>query len=464
MSAEDDNLALGDLVDVLHKADASLAESVDHMLVVDDLVIDIDVLTGAEIEKLLDHIDGHVDPGTETSWIGENDPHVLFPWWKPASAGVDVYTLGLDGLPLCGVYPHRHRPLYFVCKAHFRRFGWLTMTVTTLKPMNLLEEYGPDSARPGATEGEARAYVTALTTEHYENFSVLSRLVPERLRPDFASVYAYCRWADDLGDETGRDDEAKQRSLDLLGWWRRELDACFRYAEGGDSADSPRHPVFVALVDSIRRRGLPKRPFEDLITAFEQDQRITRYRTWGELIEYCANSANPVGRLVLAIGGYDMSNPAHSELFRMSDATCTALQLTNFWQDVRRDLFERDRIYLPAEETGITADELDQWARDPRGAKPEDRVRYIKAIRHLCDRTERLFEEGRELPKALDNELSPVVWLFGAGGEAVLGSVLRIGCTTLWRRPRLTTMDKLRLLLAASIRFRSQRARRCPAT
>ncbi len=329
--------------------------------------------------------------------------------------------------------------------------------------MSQLEHYGPGSGSYGASEAEAQAYVAALTQQHYENFSVLSRLVPERLRPDFAAVYAYCRWADDLGDETGCGEDAKRRSLDLLKWWRGELDACFAHASDPGAAEAPRHPVFVALVESIRRRGLPKSPFENLITAFEQDQRITRYETWGQLIEYCANSANPVGRLVLAIGGYDLNDPAHAELFRMSDATCTALQLTNLWQDAKRDLFERDRIYLPQAETGITSEELDGWARDPKGARPEDRVRYIRAVRHLCDRTERLFEEGRELPKVLDNELSPVVWLFGAGGEAVLESVRRIGCITLWRRPRLTKIDKLRLLLAATIRFRTQRTRRCPA-
>src|SRR5690606_34206104 len=137
----------------------------------------------------------------------------------------------------------------------------------------------------------------------------------------------------DLGDEIGD----PQRSLELLAWWRRELQQCF--------AGSPRHPVFIALESTIQRHALPIQPFDDLITAFEQDQTVTRYDTWEQLIGYCQKSADPVGRLVLMVCGEDRSD----ENFHLSDAICTALQLTNHWQDVKRDVLDRDRIYIPRE-------------------------------------------------------------------------------------------------------------------
>lgn len=293
---------------------------------------------------------------------------------------------------------------------------------------------------------EALAYVRGLATSHYENFSVLSRLVPAALRDDFAAVYAFCRWADDLGDETGRDDAARARSLELLAWWRRELDGCF--AQAGE----PRHPVFITLRETARKRGLSSKPFHDLISAFEQDQRLTRYETWEQLLDYCTRSADPVGRIVLALAGHgDGSGAAtragDAERIAMSDATCTALQLTNFWQDVRRDLLERDRVYLPRAETGIDAETLRAWIDQPDNA--EARVRYIKALRPLVERTWTLFERGRTLPKSLDRSIAPVVSLFGMGGESVLRSVERIGCATLWRRPTLTRRRKAWLICRA---------------
>ena len=326
--------------------------------------------------------------------------------------------------------------------------------MTQLEPASMLERFGPGATGPAPSGVEALEYVRALTHSHYENFSVLSRLVPERMRDDFAAVYAFCRWSDDLGDEMGATPEAREKSLALLGWWRAELEACFAFVRG-DAERLPTHPVFVALAETIRRRGLPIRPFDDLISAFEQDQRVTRYRTWADLLDYCTRSANPVGRLVLGIGGYDGTGPGDEELLRMSDATCTALQLANFWQDVRRDLTDRDRIYIPLEEAGIPEDRLRAWASMPR--EPKARVPYIRAMRPLVIRTRELFREGRGLPHALGNELAPVVWLFGAGGEAVLTRIERMGCATLWERPRLTKLDKAALITAASVRFARRR-------
>jgi len=321
-----------------------------------------------------------------------------------------------------------------------------TLGVTAAATITLLDRFGPGSSGAPVSPDEARRYVRGLADSHYENFSVLSRLVPERLRDDFAAVYAYCRWSDDLGDETGTGDSARARSLELLGWWRGELRKCFARAERPE-ADGSGHPVFVALEATVRRHRLAIAPFEHLIDAFEQDQRVTRYQTWEEVCDYCTRSADPVGRIVLALDGHGDWCGRDAELTAMSDATCTALQLTNFWQDVRRDLSDRDRVYLPERETGINGATLREWAQ--RADDPAARVPYIRAVRPLVERTRALFVKGRPLPRALGDEMSPVVWLFGAGGEAVLSAVERIGCATLWRRPRLAKWKKASLVLAA---------------
>lgn len=324
------------------------------------------------------------------------------------------------------------------------------------EPMAHLSVYGPDAPAREVSLDESLGYIRGLTTGHYENFSVLSRLVPERLRDDFAAVYSYCRWCDDLGDETGNDEAARARSLDLLGWWRMQMRGCFAHAAGDSDAPSPTHPVFVALEATIKRHGMTPEPFENLIQAFEQDQRVRRYETWDQVVDYCVRSANPVGRIVLNLAGFRGCcaggvNDRERELVRMSDATCTALQLINHWQDVRRDLLERDRVYLPSVDTGITAETLREWANRPDD--PAARVPYIRGVRPLVDRTRELFGVGRPLPKAMGGELAPVVWLFGAGGEAVLHSVERIGCATLWNRPKLGKLSKMMLVAQAGLKF-----------
>jgi len=303
---------------------------------------------------------------------------------------------------------------------------------------------------------DALAYVRGLALGHYENFSVLSRLVPEDLRDDFAAVYAFCRWADDLGDETGPGDAARERSRTLLAWWRDQTRACW----DGRAA----HPVMVALRRSVERHHLPITPFLDLIDAFEQDQRVTRYDTWDQLLDYCRRSANPVGRIVLHLGGYP-DRDDNAQRLAMSDSTCTALQLTNFWQDVRRDLIERDRVYLPSAETGLSADTLRDWLH--RGDDPAARVPFILALRPLVERTRRLFDHGAPLPDTLDARIAPVVRLFGAGGRAVLAGVERAGCATLWTRPRLSKFTKAGLVarawLAANLTSPRRAARGAPA-
>jgi squalene synthase HpnC len=316
--------------------------------------------------------------------------------------------------------------------------------------MELLGRYGPASAVADApTSEESLGYVRGLARTHYENFTVLSRLVPERLRDDFAAVYAFCRWSDDLADETGATAEARAKSLELLRWWRAELDACFR---GGET----RHPVFIALRATAERHRetLAARPFHRLIDAFEQDQRVTRYETWEQVLGYCDGSANPVGRIVLALGGY-ADTPEHAERFRLSDCTCTALQLINFWQDVRRDLLDRDRVYIPSKETGITAEMLQDWVN--RGHDPQARVPYIRGVRPLVERTAAMFAEGAALPSMLRADIAPVVRLLGSGGMAVLRSVERAGCATLWTRPKLG--KAMALWLVARAWMGSRRAR-----
>lgn len=343
-------------------------------------------------------------------------------------------------------------------------------------PMDLLPRFGPGSVHAPVPLDDAMAYVRGLAGSHYENFHVLSSLVPRDLRDDFAAVYAFCRWADDLGDETGKDDDARARSLELLGWWRAELQGCFGWAtrRGADLAGpqparadhsppqplepgGPRHPVFVALAETIRRHGCGARaaltitPFDRLIQAFELDQTLRHTQTWDQLLHYCTLSADPVGRIVLALAGY-AETPENAELYAMSDATCTALQLTNHWQDVRRDLLEKDRVYVPSVDTGVTPQTLRDWAA--RVDDPEARVPYIKMMRGLVERTRLIFEAGRGLPARLDRRIGPVVWLFGAGGRAVLRSIERGGCTTLWKRPTLTPSVKAWLLARAWITTR----------
>jgi squalene synthase HpnC len=293
-----------------------------------------------------------------------------------------------------------------------------------------LDRFGPDRCER-LTPEQAAAYTHELATSHYENFTVVSRLLPRRLRSHFAAVYAFCRWADDLGDEAGEPD----RALRLLRWWRDELARCY--------AAEPRHPVFVALRPTVERFDIPATPFENLIDAFEQDQRVSRYQTWEQVLDYCTRSADPVGRLVLHMCGH-----RDAERRRLSDRTCTALQLANFWQDVRRDILERDRIYIPADllgEHGLSHADLVAHAR---GGK---RVDARPAIGTLVKRTWPLFAEGRKLWPMLEPDVRPSVKLFTRGGERILRAIERIDCRTLDRRPALAGITKLRLVAGAMI-------------
>ncbi len=281
-----------------------------------------------------------------------------------------------------------------------------------------LKHVPPDNC----TVEEAWQYTRWLATQHYENFHVVSFLLPKRLHQDFYNVYSFCRWADDLADETGDPGE----SLKLLAWWRGELEAMYR--------GEVRHPVFVALEGTVQRHTLPIELFADLITAFVQDQTVTRYRTWDDLFGYCRNSANPVGRLVLRLCGY-----ADAERDRMSDATCTALQLTNFWQDVTVDL-EKDRVYLPLnvmDSHGCTVADLQalRFTKQFRGAMRE----AVQVARNL-------FEEGLPLVKTVDRRLGFDLELFSRGGLKILDKVEQQDYNVLAKRPSISKLDRLEIL------------------
>lgn len=273
------------------------------------------------------------------------------------------------------------------------------------------------------TPAEAVEYTRWLATHHYENFHVVSFLLPKRLHQDFYNVYSFCRWADDLGDEIG--DTAE--SLRLLAWWRQELEAMY--------AGRVQHPVFVALEGTVRKYDLPQQLFADLISAFEQDQRVTRYANWEEVFDYCRCSANPVGRLVLRLCGY-----ADAERDRMSDATCTALQLANFWQDVTVDL-EKDRVYLP----------LDLLAR--HGYSVADlqagifNTAFQNVMRDAVDVARKLFLAGLPLNKTVDKRLAFDLELFSRGGMRVLEKIEQQNYNVLVRRPAISKFERVQLLL-----------------
>ena len=284
------------------------------------------------------------------------------------------------------------------------------------------------------TLAEAQSYTRWLATHHYENFHVVSFLLPKRLHQDFYNVYSYCRWADDLGDEIG--DRAE--SLRLLAWWRGELEALYQ----GRAA----HPVFVALLPTVKQYGIPREPLADLIAAFVQDQAVTRYRNWDELFGYCRNSANPVGRLVLYLCGY--SDRARQKL---SDATCTALQLANFWQDITVDLL-KDRVYIPIdvmERHGYALEDL-QAKRFTAG--------FREVMREIVDKARGLFREGLPLVRMVDRRLALDIDLFSRGGMRVLDKIEQQDYNVLAARPAISKMERVRLLVASLARVAFLRA------
>lgn len=295
------------------------------------------------------------------------------------------------------------------------------MPVSLLQPKEYVEQLGTASAC--VSEQDALKYTRWLATHHYENFQIVSFLLPRHLHQEFYNVYAFCRWADDLGDEIGDHLE----SLRLLAWWRSELEAMYR----GEAA----HPVFVALRGTVERFRIPIDPFDRLIRAFEQDQTVNRYSNFDEVLAYCVNSANPVGHLVLYLCGY--RDAARQKL---SDYTCSALQLANFWQDVTVDLL-KDRIYLPLDllaRHGYTEDDLAAHRFDSR---------FAALMKEAVDFAEDLFHRGLPLIASVDRRLALDLELFSRGGLAILRKIRDQGYNVLARRPSISKVERVAILL-----------------
>ncbi|MGC1258884.1 MAG: squalene synthase HpnC [Candidatus Acidiferrales bacterium] len=274
---------------------------------------------------------------------------------------------------------------------------------------------------------EAERYTRWLATHHYENFNVVSWLLPRRLHQHFYNLYAYCRWSDDFGDEIA--DPA--RALQLLDEWEHEVRQCYR------SSEQVSHPVLIALRRTIVAKHIPVAPFVDLLRAFRQDQRIHRYQTWDDLFKYCQYSANPVGRLVLYLCGY-----RDQERQLLSDFTCTALQLANFWQDVSIDL-RKQRIYIPLDELakhGLTEADIIERRFDDR---------YVKLMKSLISKARELFAAGLPLAQRVDSSLRIDLELFSRGGLEILRAIEASCYNTLQRRPSLTRVTKVALLARA---------------
>jgi squalene synthase HpnC len=287
----------------------------------------------------------------------------------------------------------------------------------------------PESYRIPATApslADARAYCERLAKSHYENFSVASWFLPKRLRQHFYNVYAYCRISDDLGDEVGN----PQQSLELLDQWEEELNSCY--------AGAPKHPVFVALAETVQQCGIPKHEFSDLLIAFRQDQTVTRFETFDDVLAYCRYSANPVGHLVLYLCGY-----SDVERQQLSDYTCTALQLANFWQDVFVD-FGKGRIYLPLEDLrrfGVTGEDIAQ-----RRATPQ----FLAMMKFEVERAREWFERGLPLIKKVNRELAVDLDLFSRGGMETLRAIENQNFDVLRSRPVISKPRKLMLVARAA--------------
>jgi len=287
-----------------------------------------------------------------------------------------------------------------------------------------LAQFGPQAPPPNTpmTLRRAKKYCRQLARRHYENFTVASFLLPRRLKQHFCNVYAYCRWADDLADETGD----PKKSLALLGWWETQLRDCYR----GRAS----HPVFLALAETIETFEIPADPFIDLLVAFRQDQRVTRYETIDQILEYCRYSANPVGRLVLYLG-----ECFSAERARLADSVCTGLQLANFCQDVARD-WERGRIYLPM--TDCQRFGYAEASFEKRECN--DAFRRLLAVE--VEQAEGFLRAGLPLVKSVPPELQLDISLFIHGGLAILQAVRKLNFDVWTRRPTVAKMEKFRLL------------------
>ncbi len=288
-------------------------------------------------------------------------------------------------------------------------------------------EYRTPEVRP--SPAEAQAWCRSLAASHYENFHVATFFLPKRVRPFFESVYAYCRVSDDLGDEVAD----RSTATALLTSWEAMLEECY------DAPGQSRHPVFVALHETIAATGVPRELFANLLRAFRLDQVKTHYQTVAELQTYSEDSANPVGRLVLWVCGY-----REERLALLSDKICTALQLANFWQDVAED-DARGRRYLPADQM-VRFGATDEQIGDRRFS-PE----FWRLMQSLVEETRAMMREGAPLITMVDRELASTLRLFVKGGYAILDAIESQGFDVLARRPEVSKSKKARLLAGALI-------------
>lgn len=284
---------------------------------------------------------------------------------------------------------------------------------------------------------EAREYCKRLATSHYENFSVATWFLPKELHQHFYNVYSYCRISDDLGDEVGD----KRLSFYLLDRWEEELHACYAHLNDASGiSGGPRHPVFVALAETIRQFGIPQHEFSDLLTAFRQDQTVTRYEKFEDLLGYCRYSANPVGHLVLYLCGYH-----DAERQQLSDFTCTALQLANFWQDVAVD-HGKGRIYLPLEDLrrfGVAEEQIAEGRATPE---------FLAMMAFEVERAREWFRRGLPLKDEVAKHLALDIELFSRGGMEILNAIERQGYDVLKQRPVISKPRKLWLVVSAFAR------------
>lgn len=278
-------------------------------------------------------------------------------------------------------------------------------------------------------------YCEEIAKDHYENFPVASLLLPKDKRRYIYSIYAFARAADDFADEPGIMGGNEKR-LALLDEWNQKLKECYK----GKAYD----PVFIALGKTVEDCRIPIDTLESLLKAFRQDVLKSRYTTFDEVLDYCSNSANPVGRLVLMVfGSHD------EELFKYSDKICTALQLTNFWQDAAVDL-QKDRVYLPEEDIkrfGYTYDKLFDKVYDSS---------FIELMKFQVNRTRRLFEEGKKLINAASKnaklkKLAKELKLTWLGGNKILDKIEEINYNTLAKRPVISKTEKIKLFLFTRI-------------
>ncbi len=274
-------------------------------------------------------------------------------------------------------------------------------------------------------------YCEKIAKEHYENFPVASFLIPKEKRRYIYSIYAFARAADDFADELDIEG-GKEKRLVLLDEWGQKLADCYK--------GKAYSPIFIALKETIEECNIPIEPLESLLKAFKQDVIKTRYEDFQEVLDYCSNSANPIGRLVLMIFGIK-----EEEMFKLSDSICTALQLTNFWQDVAIDL-EKNRIYIPRKdmvENDVTEEQLFDKRTD---------INFKKLVQELTVRTERIFSEGKELINWIKsdeklNKLGKELKLTWFGGNMILKKIKDIDYDVLNNRPKLTIFNKITLLL-----------------